>query len=103
MSRRSREELTPVPKVYEDEGKKLLSGDIWTHFNSSTPRTNNRCEGYNRRLYRRVVISHPNINEMITILMQEHVNKAAFLIQLEAVHCLHKKSKFNRFVDQFIR
>ena len=32
MIKRIREELTPVPKMYDDEGKKL-----------STPRTNNGC------------------------------------------------------------
>ena len=56
MSKRIREELTSVPKVYDDEGKKLLSVDIWTHFNNSTPRTNNGWEGYNSRLYRRATI-----------------------------------------------
>ena len=56
-------------------------GDVWTHFNSSTPRTNNGYEGYKSRLSRRVVISHPNIYELITILNQEHANKAAFLVQ----------------------
>ena len=60
MSKRRREELTPVPNVYEDEGKKLLSVDIWTHFSSSTPRSNNGCEGYNSRLYRKVVIIYRN-------------------------------------------
>ena len=77
--------------------------DIWTHFNSWTPRTNNGCEGYNSRLSRRVVISHPNIYELITILKQEHDNKSAFLVQLEDGHCPQKKRKLDRFVDQRIR
>ena len=78
-------------------------GDIWTHFNSSTPRTNNGCKGYNSRLSRRVVISHPNIYELITILKQEHANKAAFLVQLEAGHCPQKKRKLDKLVDERIR
>ena len=77
--------------------------DIWTHFNSSTPRTNNGCKGYNSRLSRRVVISHPNIYELITILKQEHANKAAFLVQLEAGHCPQKKRKLDKLVDERIR
>ena len=74
-----------------------------THFNSSTPRTTNGCEGYNSRLSRRVVISHPNIYELITILKQEHANKAAFLVQLEAGHCPQKKRKLDKLVDERIR
>ena len=52
---------------------------------------------------RRVVISHPNIYELITILKQEHANKAAFLVQLEAGHCPQKKRKLDKLVDERIR
>ena len=34
----------------------LYPGDMWTHFNSTAPRINNGCEGYNSRLSWRVVI-----------------------------------------------
>ena len=84
-------------------------GNIWTHFNSSTPRTtNNGCEVYNSRISRRVVISHPNIYELNTILKQEHDNKAAFrcncrLTTAGWAYCPQKKRKLDKLVDERIR
>ncbi len=66
------------------------------------PRTNNSCEGYNSRLSRRVVISHPNIYELIKVLKIEHANKAAFLMQIDAGHCPQKKRKLDQDIDDHL-
>ena len=80
-------------------------GDIlaWTYFTAQLCVLTTVARDITAVSLEEFVISHLNIYEVITILKQEHANKAAFQVQLEAGHCPQKKRKLDKFVDQRMR
>ena len=46
---------------------------LWNHYDTIRPRTNNHLEGYNLKIKKTVAVAHPDIFKAITILQNEEV------------------------------
>lgn len=62
------------------EGYRL---DLWNHFETEGPRTNNHIEGYNRK-FNDLLGHHPNIWNFITTLIEEEERMSIRLGKLNA-------------------
>ena len=48
--------------------------ELWNHFKTVGPRTNNHLEGYNSKLKKCVSVAHPNIYTAIQLLQSQEVS-----------------------------
>lgn len=102
---------TDIPEQLKEKCKKFeeyfvqtwlcgnYTADIWTHFRSEFPRTNNTCEGYNNRLSKRAVITHPSIFALIKLLREEQSNKIAYIAQIDGGNKREKRRKIHIQTD----
>ena len=73
---------------------------MWNHFRSDVPRTNNNCEGYNIRLGKRDMRPHLNIYHLIHVIKDEESNKKAYMMQVETHHHIAKQRRKVQETDQ---